>query len=95
MLVLFCCKFFSDWSQPTWWGTVTDIGGRSSATVFAFNNSVAGTGAIVGPAMYGAIAEHASWRLVFFTGAATYLLCALSWLAIDCRIPVVAEDREP
>ena len=89
--LLFLVKFFSDWSLTTTWGAVTDIGGRSTATVFAFNNAVATIGAIVAPTMYGAIAEHASWRWVFFTGAGTYLLCALSWLAIDCRIPVIAE----
>jgi MFS family permease len=91
--LLFFVKFFSDWSLTTTWGAVTDIGGRSTATVFAFNNAVATIGAIVAPTMYGAIAEHTSWRLVFFTGAATYLLCALSWLAIDCRIPVIAEEE--
>ena len=93
--LLFFVKFFSDWSLTTTWGAVTDIGGRMTATVFAFNNSVASFGAIAAPIMYGVIAEHASWRLVFLTGAATYLLCALSWLAIDCRIPVIAESAEP
>ncbi len=92
--MLFFVKFFSDWSLTTTWGAVTDIGGRTTATVFAFNNSVASLGAIGAPIMFGAIAEHTSWRLVFLTGAATYLLCALSWLAIDCRIPVIAEDGD-
>ena len=44
--MLFFVKFFSDWSLTTTWGAVTDIGGRTSATVFAFNNSVATSGAI-------------------------------------------------
>jgi MFS transporter, ACS family, glucarate transporter len=92
--LLFFVKFFSDWSLTTTWGAVTDIGGRSTATVFAFNNSVASIGAILAPAMYGAVAEHFSWPAVFLTGAAAYLLCALSWLLIDCRIPVIAEDHE-
>ncbi len=92
--ILFFVKFFSDWSLTTTWGAVTDIGGRSTATVFAFNNAVATLGAIAAPAMYGAIAEHASWRLVFLTGAGAYLLCALSWLAIDCRIPVMSETDD-
>ena len=29
MMVLFLCKFFSDWSQPTWWGTVRRSWGGS------------------------------------------------------------------
>jgi len=61
---LFFVKFFSDWSLTTTWGAVTDIGGRTTATVFAFNK------------------------------AAAYVLCALSWLLIDCRIPVIAEGNE-
>jgi sugar phosphate permease len=92
--ILFFVKFFSDWSLTTTWGAVTDIGGRSTATVFAFNNSVATLGAIMAPTMYGYIADSFSWKYVFFTGAATYLACALSWLAIDCRIPVIAEHDD-
>lgn len=91
---LFFVKFFSDWSLTTTWGAVTDIGGRSTATVFAFNNSVASIGAILAPTMYGAVADHFSWHAVFLTGAAAYVLCALSWLLIDCRIPVIDEGDE-
>jgi MFS transporter, ACS family, glucarate transporter len=92
--LLFFVKLFSDWSLTTSWGTVTDIGGRTSATVFAFNNSVAGVGSILGPVIFGAIAEFRGWPLVFFTAAGTYLLCAASWLAIDCTRPVVDEDQD-
>ena len=91
---LFFVKFFSDWSLTTTWGAVTDIGGRTTATVFAFNNSVATIGAILAPVLYGAVADHFSWRVVFLTGAAAYALCALTWLAIDCRIPVITESDE-
>lgn len=92
--LLFVVKFFSDWSLTTTWGAVTDIGGRATATVFAFNNSVASLGGIPASIIFGAIAEYASWRMVFLTGAATYLACALTWLAIDCRIPIIAEEHE-
>ncbi|MCA9073356.1 MAG: MFS transporter, partial [Planctomycetaceae bacterium] len=79
---LFFVKYFSDWSLTTTWGVVTDIGGRTSATVFAFNNSVAGIGSIAGPTLYGVIAEHQGWTPVFVTGAVTYMLCAACWLVI-------------
>ena len=36
---LFGVKFFSDWTQPTVWGTCTDMGGRYSATVFSIINT--------------------------------------------------------
>jgi MFS transporter, ACS family, glucarate transporter len=91
--MLFFVKFFSDWSLTTTWGVVTDIGGRSTATVFAWNNAIATSGAILAPIMYGAIAEHVSWKMVFVTGAAAYTLCALSWLKVDCTIPVIDESE--
>ena len=91
---LFFVKFFSDWSLTTTWGAVTDIGGRTTATVFAFNNSVATIGAVLAPVVYGAVADEFSWRIVFLAGAAAYVLCALCWLLIDCRIPVIAEGDE-
>jgi MFS transporter, ACS family, glucarate transporter len=52
----FFVKFFSDWSQPTVWGTSTDIGGSNSATVFSTVNTVGSFAAFVaGPAMGGLI----------------------------------------
>jgi MFS family permease len=89
--ILFFVKFFSDWSLSTTWGAVTDIGGQAPATVFAFNNAVGTLGAVLAPALFGAIAEYASWKMVFITGAVTYILCAISWLPFNSTIPVVEE----
>jgi ACS family glucarate transporter-like MFS transporter len=88
---LFFVKLFGDWSLTTAWGVVTDIGGRATASVFAFNNSVAGLGQIAAPLAFGFIADRFGWRPVFATVGITYFLCALSWLAIDCTIPVIRE----
>ncbi|MEE8487564.1 MAG: hypothetical protein V3S56_05305, partial [Gemmatimonadota bacterium] len=90
--LLFGVKFFSDWSLSTSWGTVTDIGGNMSATVFAFNNAVAGAGALLAPILFGWIADEYGWLPVFVAVAVTYLLCGSIWLLINCTIPVVAED---
>lgn len=91
--MLFCVKLFSDSGLATTWGTVTDIGGRATASVFAFNNSVATIGAIVAPLVFGIVAENYGWRPVFAAAAGCYLLCGLSWLIIDPRIPVMAENE--
>ena len=91
--MLFFVKFFSDWSLTTTWGAVTDFGGRASATVFAFNNAMSGIGAIAGPIFFGSVAQHWGWPLVFVSGATAYLLCASTWLLIDCEIPLVTETR--
>jgi MFS family permease len=90
---LFLVKLFSDSGLATTWGTVTDIGGRTTATVFAFNNAVAGVGSMAAPLVYGFIAEHHGWRPVFVAAAACYAVCGLSWLVIDCTTPVVDESR--
>lgn len=50
--IFFVVKFFSDWSQPTVWGTITDIAGRNAASVFATINTVGSiAGFIAGPTM--------------------------------------------
>ena len=45
-------KFFSDWSQPTVWGTITDIAGRNAGSVFGAVNTVGSiAGTLAGPTM--------------------------------------------
>jgi MFS family permease len=92
--LLFVVKLFGDWSLTTSWGVVTDIGGRATASVFAFSNAVAGIAFIIAPPLFGFLAKHYGWPTVFVTVAITYALCALSWLAIDCTIPVIREGDE-
>jgi MFS family permease len=89
---LFFVKLFGDCSLTTSWGVITDIGGRATASVFAWNNSIAGIGLIVAPIAFGYVADHYGWHAVFVTVAITYVLCALSWLVIDCTIPVLRAD---
>ncbi|MEO2028882.1 MAG: MFS transporter [Fuerstiella sp.] len=93
-LMLCAVKFFSDWSLTTTWGAVTDIGGRTTATVFAFNNTVATLGAVAAPVLYGNVAEHFGWAPVFYVGAVAYIVCAITWLGFDSTIPVISEERQ-
>lgn len=90
--MLFFVKLFSDSSLTTRWGVVTDIGGQKSATVFAYNNTVAGIGTILAPIMYGFVSDESGWIAVFVIATVTYLACALTWLLINCTIPIVADD---
>jgi len=90
--LLFLVKFFSDWSLPASWGTVTDISGPASATVFSINNFLASSGAIIGPALYGYQSDHYGWPAVFGTVCGVYFLCAVSWLLVNCTIPLVGEE---
>lgn len=91
--LLFFVKFFGDWSLTSTLGLITDIGGRSTASLFAFNNTVAGIGLIAAPLVFGHLADTWGWRPVFFAVAIAYALCASSWLALDCTI-VLVKDQE-
>jgi sugar phosphate permease len=93
--ILFLVKLFGDWSLTTSWGVVTDIGGRATASVFAFNNAVAGLGLIAAGATFGYLARDFGWPTVIVSVASAYAFCALSWLTIDCTIPVIAEANSP
>jgi MFS family permease len=75
------------------WGTVTDIGGRATATVFAVTNTIAGLAMIGAPPLFGYLARYCGWHWVFVTVGVTYVLCALSWLAIDSSIPLFDEEK--
>jgi ACS family glucarate transporter-like MFS transporter len=95
---LFAAKFFSDWSQPTAWGTCTDLGGRYSATVFSIINTAGTLGGIVMPLIFGDLLDrfttHANvtgkvlattdWGPLFVLLSAMYLASGLCWLLVDC-----------
>ena len=87
-------KFFCDWEQPAEWGTISDIAGRSSATVFACVNTVGSLGGFVAGPLIGAVLQAysdgdkptaAGWNAVFVLIAGEYLVAAACWLFIDCR----------
>ena len=95
---LFIVKFFSDWTQPTVWGTCTDMGGRYSATVFSIINTSGSVGGICTPLVLGAILDmYTTTEIVngeeqvitnytpMFTIVATmYMVSAFCWLFINC-----------
>ena len=97
-IALMLAKFFSDWSQPTVWGTCTDLGGRYSATVFSIINTSGTIGGIVMPIVFGKLLDWNStirqvdgtempltnWGPLFVLLAFMYLSSGLFWLFIDC-----------
>lgn len=103
---LFVVKFFSDWTQPTVWGTCTDLGGRYSATIFSINNTSGNIGALVFPLLNGPLLDaYTSIELVngveqkvtnfipmFLLVAAMYLVNACCWFGIDSTKPIVTEE---
>jgi ACS family glucarate transporter-like MFS transporter len=95
---LFIVKFFTDWSQPTVWGTCTDIGGRFSATVFSIINMAGNVGALLTPFVIGplldafTVKQTVAGKLVSTTNftpmfvlvGTMYLGSAVCWLFVDC-----------
>ncbi len=92
--MLFGVKFFADISLASRWGTVTDVGGKATATVFAFNNSVASFVAMFFPAVYGWVSETYDWQTVFWMACASYVGCSIAWLWVDCTVTILASDRQ-
>ena len=47
---------------------------------------------ILAPPLFALLAATSGWHTVFVVVAAVYVLCAASWLLIDCTIPVLSEE---
>ncbi|QDV32572.1 MFS transporter [Tautonia plasticadhaerens] len=102
--VLMVAKFFSDWSQPTVWGTCTDLGGRFSATVFSVINTAGTLGGVVMPLVFGVVLDafttgtgpdviSTDWGPLFVMLSAMYLGSGLCWLLIDCTRSLDVEEK--
>ena len=100
-------KFFSDWSQPTTWGTCTDLGGRYSATVFSIINTAGTLGGVLMPIVFGGVLDWftstslvdgvetsvTNWGPLFTVLAAMYFFSGACWLLVDCT-RTISEDVE-
>ncbi|MEZ6086474.1 MAG: hypothetical protein R3C05_00255 [Pirellulaceae bacterium] len=98
-LGLFLVKFFSDWTQPTVWGTATDLGGRFSATVFSIINMAGNIGGLLMPLVFGPLLDYFATRQtvdgevtivtnftpMFIVVGAFYIAAGIGWLFVDCR----------
>jgi sugar phosphate permease len=90
-------RFFCDWEQAAEWGTVSDVAGRNSATVFACVNTAGALGGAIASPLTGMVLLYfssgsqqsaAGWNAVFVLIAVEYFLSAAAWLFIDCRKPI-------
>lgn len=98
-LTLLAVKFFVDWNQPTVWGAAADLGGRYTATVFAFVNTAGTIGSVLCPPVFGVILDwnvtttqvgddmikHINYGPLLSVVAMIYLAAGLCWLLVDCR----------
>jgi sugar phosphate permease len=95
MVVLLFGKFFADWSQPTVWGTITDIGGRGAGTVFGIVNTAGTIAAVAAGPVIGNIVQQYGWETLFYVLAGLYLVAAAAWIFIDCTRRIIVERNLP
>lgn len=91
MLVLVAARVFSDWSLPTQWAAVTDMGGRDAATLFGIVNTVGIAGGFVAGPVFGYLKQQYQWEGLFYGVAAMCVLAAVTWLFIDCTKKLVSD----
>jgi sugar phosphate permease len=106
---LFVVKFFTDWTQPTVWGTCTDMGGRYSATVFSIINTSGSIGGVIAVPIFGVILDQyttsqlvdgveqsvTNYTPVFVIVAGMYVVSALCWFFINCTNSLDKERATP
>lgn len=97
--LLLAVKFFADAEQPAEWGTISDIAGRSPATVFALVNTFGAIGGFVAGPLIGLVLKHfsgsdeitaAGWNAVFVLIAIEYVVASSTWLFIRPDRPLEA-----
>lgn len=91
MFVLIAVRVFNDWSLPTQWAAVTDMGGRAAATVFGIVNTIGAVGGFAAGPIFGYLKQQYDWPGVFYGVAGMCVFAALTWLFIDCTKRVVSD----
>ena len=91
MVVLLAARVFGDWSLPTQWAAITDMGGRAAATVFGLVNTVGGLGGFVAGPLFGTLKYYYGWEGVFLGVSGMCLLAAGCRLLIDCTQRFVSD----
>ena len=91
MVAMMAARVFSDWSLPTQWAAVTDMGGRKAATLFGVVNTVGILGGFAAGPVFGLLRTHYGWDGVFYGVAGLCVAAAVSWLFIDCTQRLVGD----
>jgi MFS family permease len=87
--------------HPSWWSTVTELGGRHVGTVFGLINSLGVPGAMASQYFFGACADwrgkqgftgREQWDPALAVYVAVLLIGGICWLFIDVYRPIDAAD---
>lgn len=91
MVVLMAARIFGDWSLPTQWGAITDMGGRATATLFGLVNMVGAIGGFAAGPCLGYLKQYYDWQGLFLGVVAMCLVASFTWLFIDCTKRLVKD----
>ena len=89
MVIVAIGKFFTDWSQPTTWGAITDISGPAAGRVFGTVNMCGSIGAMLAGPILGRIVDGPGWVVLFWFIVVIYAVSSFSWLLINSSRPLV------
>jgi sugar phosphate permease len=84
-------RVFNDWSLPTQWAAVTDMGGRAAATLFGIVNTAGAIGGVAAGPIFGYLKQEYGYDGIFYGVAFMCTLAALTWLFIDCEKKLVRD----
>jgi hypothetical protein len=81
-----------DLAVPVAWATCLEVGGGFGGTAAGFMNSASSISALLSPVAAAWFFEQfGSFRAMFVSAMAIYMLAALLWLKIDPSRPVTTE----
>jgi MFS family permease len=85
IFVMALASFSNDLLMPSAWATCMDIGGRYAGTVSGCMNMMGNLAAALYTLIAGFVLKHSGndWKLLFFIGAAFYVVAALAWAFMD------------
>ena len=87
-------SYCNDLAMPPSWDACMDIGGKYAGTVSGSMNMMGNIGAYLCPKQVGTLFQSiesgsGNWNLVLWLFAGVNLACALSWLFVNPRRPVL------
>jgi MFS family permease len=87
---------FQDLGVAAMWSLPADIGGRYTATVGGWMNTVGCVAAMLSPLTSAKMSIVFGWNSLFFVFGVVYLLGALAWGRVDASVPMIqSNNRSP
>jgi sugar phosphate permease len=93
-LALAVVAMFTDLGTPVLWAYSQDVGGRHVGSVLGWGNMYGNLGGAVSPLLLGWIAVTWSWKIMFLTCAAAFLLAGLCSLFVNASRPVAPQEPQ-